>query len=135
MVEALTLRDVVDRAEHALNATREWREAAKAALDLLPRGGRARCCEAVGCSPGQLTLLLQGHITSSVYVGPISDWLRIPRPAQVAMSRAASRVNEFMRKASKAQGDLIVSLVDELERGAQRGADDDSSQPTRRRRP
>lgn len=71
-----------ERAEIILPATKEWRKAARAALEAKGRGANARLAKAVGCSKPTITLVLNGGQASSAFVGPISDWLGIARPHQ-----------------------------------------------------
>jgi hypothetical protein len=109
--------DMADRrAESALNATLEWRQAARAALDAMPRGSQERLSEAVGCSSGFITQLLGGEVDHSMYVGPISDWLGIPRPVQVAMAPDEAEVSTRYRRLTAEQRAAVLSLVRELDR-------------------
>lgn len=111
MGAALCIVSVEPRSERALMATKEWREAANAALAGKPRGTHARCAEHAGCTPGTLTQLLAGEIASSVFVGPVSDFLGIPRPQQVALDADELEAGELFRRADAGGRKLALELL------------------------
>lgn len=108
---------MADRSETALNATLEWRTAARAALDAMPRGSQERCAEAVGCSAGLLSQLLSGAVDHSVFVGPISDFLGIPRPVQIAMTGDESEINARVRRLTDEQRAIVLGVLRQMDRG------------------
>jgi hypothetical protein len=95
-------------------ATAEWRKSANAVIAGRPRGTHARCAEAAGCTPGTLTQLLAGEISSSIYVGPVSDFLGIPRPLQRALDDDAAEANELFSAFTPQQKQLVLGLMRQL---------------------
>ena len=102
------------RAERVLVATREWRTAALAAIAAGGRGTHARCAEAAGCSPGTLTQLLDGDIGSSEFVGPVSDFLGIPRRRQVAYEPELAEAHERLERLTPEQRTVVIGLLRHL---------------------
>lgn len=78
----------MERAEVVLPATAKWREDAEAAFEALGHGSKVKCAEAVDCAPALISRLLGGEVDVSEKVGPISDWLGIPRPPFRLLSTA-----------------------------------------------
>lgn len=105
---------VTDRAETALNATLAWRTAVKEEIEKRPRGTQERMAEAVGCSKGLISQLISGQVDHSDFVGPISDFLGIPRPRQVAMEEGFAEVSEMFPLLSPEQQKTFRALMRQM---------------------
>ena len=108
---------MAERSETDLPNTPDWRRAAAAAFRKLPRGSKTQCAKDTGAGKATVSQLLNGTIHFSEFVGPISDWLGIPKPTL----RMSDPDFDYMRAAMErmaAVGDLegIASIMSQVRR-------------------
>lgn len=109
-----------DRSETVLVASRDWRKKANEVFDAMGHGSKTKCAKEVGCSSGFISQLLAGDIVTSEYVGPISDWLRIPRPEPDTSSpdvkEAIARYEILSPKHQRAAMRAFLAMIDSYEK-------------------
>lgn len=109
------------RSERVLVATKAWREKAEQGFNRLGRGAMARCAREVGCSQAAIRRLLDGHIVTSVLVGPLSDWLvdngvEVPHPQATISDEAEHELLEEARALGPEEFSQLLSLARLLRR-------------------
>lgn len=100
-----------ERSEVVLVATKDWRKRADEAFVSRGRGSKKTCAKAVGCSAALVSRLVKGQVATSEFVGPISDWLGIPRPTENVDTEEQVQLLGAMSVLDKEQRQAILALA------------------------
>lgn len=118
-IKTCSMEDRATRSESVLIATLAWRSKAAEVFKAMGHGSKSRCAKEVGCSSGFMTQLLSGEIVASEFVGPISDWLRIPRPepdsTEEDVKEAIDRYSALSPQNKRAAMAAFVAMIESYE--------------------
>lgn len=98
----------------------DWCRDVKAKLSEMPRGTQERMREFIEskglkCSSGELSEVLAGEAVTSIFVGPIHEFLGWPAPLAPSASRDGGEIFHVLQRVSPEQRAMIARAVDVVE--------------------
>jgi hypothetical protein len=103
---------------------KEWRERARAAFALMPRGARAQCARDLGISAGQLSDTIHEskdpnvEDRSSLYITQINDWLRgrgLDFPTMLSLPDNPHEVGAVLEGLTELERSVIQAMRDDAD--------------------